>query len=98
MTNYLYSEESKDFTKRQKQPDLKLAIPGPSKMSMKFILGYSAALRVIKSKSIGKMEFLLNWSKDQKELNRILYRLRFFVFILFCHARSICRENISDRI
>lgn len=60
MTNYFYSEESKEFTKHQKQPDLKLAKLGPSTLTMKFILGYGAALSVIKSKSIGTVEFLLN--------------------------------------
>jgi hypothetical protein len=60
MINHLYSEDSKDFTKHQKQPGLKSAIPGPSQMTMKFIFGYSAALSVIKSKSLGKLEFLLN--------------------------------------
>lgn len=60
MINYPYSKDSKDFIKHQKQPDLKQAIPEPSKMTMKFILGYGAALSVIKSKSIGKMEILLN--------------------------------------
>lgn len=60
MMNYLYSENSKDFTKHQKQPDLKSAIPGPSQMTMKFILGYGAALRVLKSQSLGKLELLLN--------------------------------------
>lgn len=60
MINHFYSEDSKDFTKHQKQPDLKSADLGPSLMAMKFILGYSAALSVLKSKSLGKLELLLN--------------------------------------
>ena len=60
MINYFYSENSKDFTKHQKQADPKSAITGPSIMTMKFILGYNAALSVLKSKSIGKLKFLLN--------------------------------------
>jgi len=60
MTNYLYSEDSKDFTKHQKQPELKSASPGPSKMSLNFILGYGAALSILKTTKFGKFEFLLN--------------------------------------
>lgn len=33
---------------------------GPSKLAIKNILGYSAALRVMKTASIGKMKLLLN--------------------------------------
>lgn len=59
MTNYFYSEEFKDFPKSQKQQQ-KLQYTKPSKLSLQFVLGYGAALRVLKSRSIGNMKVLMN--------------------------------------
>lgn len=59
MANYFYSEEFQDFPKSEKKPPPKLKL-GPSKMTMKFILGYGAALSVIKSAQIGNIKILLN--------------------------------------
>ena len=59
MANYFYSEEFQDLSKSQKKQALKLNL-GPSKMTIKFILGYGAALKVIKSSKIGAMKILMN--------------------------------------
>lgn len=45
-------------SKNRKHKNFSIAIP--SKYSMKIILGYSAALRVIKSKHVGDIECILN--------------------------------------
>ena len=60
MANYFYPEEFKDFPKSQKQKDAKNASPAPSKLTVKFVLGYGAALSVIQSDILGKMKILLN--------------------------------------
>jgi hypothetical protein len=60
MTNYLYSEEFQDLLKSQKKQDIKLRLAGPSAFTMKFIMGYGAALSVIKTTSIGSTKILLN--------------------------------------
>ena len=60
MTNYFYPEDFQDFPKSQKKQDTKLKVMGPSKMTMKFIMGYGAALSVIKTQSIGDTKILLN--------------------------------------
>ena len=60
MTNYFYSEEFQDFTKSQKKQDTKPRFNGPSKLTMKFILGYGSALSVIKTQSIGSTKIMLN--------------------------------------
>jgi hypothetical protein len=60
MTNYLYSEEFQDLSKSQKKHDLKPCFTSPSNLTMKFILGYGAALSVIKTSTIGHMKILLN--------------------------------------
>jgi len=59
MANYFYPEEFQDFPKNKKRnaPTIKL---GPSKMTVKFILGYGAALKVIKTNKIGSIKILLN--------------------------------------
>ena len=60
MTNYLYSEEFQDLSKSQKKQDIKPRLIGPSELTMKFILGYGAALSVIKTNTIGSTKILLN--------------------------------------
>lgn len=60
MTNYFYSDEFKDFPKSQKQLKPKYHITQPSKLTIQFVLGYGAALSVIKSRSIGSMKILMN--------------------------------------
>ena len=60
MTNYFYSEEFQDFPKSKKQQNTKPGQLSPSNLTMKFILGYGAALSVIKSKSLGNMKILMN--------------------------------------
>lgn len=57
MANYFYSEEFQDLSKSQKTKALNL---GPSKMTINFILGYGAALKVMKSSKIGNMKILMN--------------------------------------
>ena len=59
MANYLYSEEFQDFPKSQKRQAPKYNI-GPSQLTLKFVIGYGAALTVIKSSKIGNMKILLN--------------------------------------
>ena len=60
MTNYFYSEEFKNFPKSQKKQDAKPSPSGPSKLTIQFILGYGAALSVIRTESLGQMKILLN--------------------------------------
>jgi hypothetical protein len=60
MTNYFYSEEFQDFPKSKKQQNTKQSQLSPSHFTMSFVLGYSAALSVIKSKSIGNLKILMN--------------------------------------
>lgn len=60
MQNYFYSEEFQDLSKNKKQHGKKPACQGPSEMTMKFILGYGAALSVIKTNCIGNMKILMN--------------------------------------
>lgn len=60
MTNYFYSEEFQDFPKSQKKQNTKPRFAGPSKLTMQFVLGYGAALSVIKTQSIGSMKILMN--------------------------------------
>lgn len=45
-------------TKKNERTDLHLHLP--SKFTLKFILGYSAALKVIKLHSLGNSEVILN--------------------------------------
>lgn len=59
MAKYIYPEEFQDFPKSQKKQAICPKV-GPSKMTLNFILGYGAALMVIKSAKIGKMKILLN--------------------------------------
>jgi len=60
MTNYFYSEEFQDFPKSKKQRNTKQSHPLPSHFTMSFIIGYGAALSIIKSKSIGNLKILMN--------------------------------------
>ena len=60
MTNYFYSEEFKDLPKSQKKKEIKPAVIGPSKIALQFILGYGAALSIIKTEYLGNMKILLN--------------------------------------
>ena len=60
MTNYFYPEEFKDIPKSQRKQDTKPCLAGPSIITMKIILGYGAALKVIKSETIGNVKILLN--------------------------------------
>ncbi len=59
MTNYFYSEEFQDYPKSEKRQAPKNNI-GPSQLTLKFVIGYGAALSVIKSSKIGNMKILLN--------------------------------------
>lgn len=59
MANYFYPEDFQDYTKSQKKPIQKLNF-GPSKMTIKFILGYGAALYVIRTSRIGDIKILMN--------------------------------------
>lgn len=59
MAKYLYPEEFQDFPKSQKKHTISPKA-GPSKMTLSFILGYGAALIVIKSAKIGSIKILLN--------------------------------------
>ena len=60
MANYFYSEEFQDFPKSQKKQKAPKHDIGPSQLTLKFVIGYGAALSVIKSSKIGKMNILLN--------------------------------------
>jgi hypothetical protein len=60
MTNYVYPEEFQDLPKNKNKAFVKPVPVGPSPMTMKFILGYGAALSVIKSNKIGNLKILLN--------------------------------------
>jgi hypothetical protein len=60
MTNYFYPEDFQDLSKSQKKHDLKPRLSVPSELTMKFILGYGAALSVIKTNTIGSTKILLN--------------------------------------
>ena len=62
MATYFYPEEFQDIPKSQKK-QTKSPKAGPSKLTLNFILGYGAALTVIKSAKIGNMKILLNWKK-----------------------------------
>jgi len=59
MANYFYSEEFQDYPKSKKRKVTKHNI-GPSQLTLKFVIGYGAALSVIKSSKIGNMKILLN--------------------------------------
>ncbi len=59
MAKYFYPEEFQDIPKSpKKQPISPKA--GPSKLTLNFIIGYGAALTVMKSAKIGNMKILLN--------------------------------------
>lgn len=60
MRNYLYPEDYQDLSKSQKKHDRKPRRYGPSILTMKFIMGYGAALSVIKTNTIGETRILLN--------------------------------------
>ena len=60
MANYVYPEEFQDLPKSEPKEYTRLTGIGPSPLTMKLILGYGAALKVIKSRKIGNMKILLN--------------------------------------
>jgi len=54
-------EESKDLPSNQKMSYQNEASNyKPSKLTMKFVFGYAAALKVLKTESLGNVNFLLN--------------------------------------
>jgi len=54
-------EESKDLPNNQKISNQNEAFKyQPSKLTMKFVFGYAAALKVLKTESLGSVNFLLN--------------------------------------
>jgi hypothetical protein len=54
-------EESKDLPNNQKISNhIKDSECQPSKLTMKFVYGYAAALKVLKTESLGSVNFLLN--------------------------------------
>jgi len=61
MTNYFTPDDFQDL-KKQKVPktNLEQFSARPSGFTMKIIFGYSAALQILKSKDIGKIEILNN--------------------------------------
>ena len=61
MIKYFTPEESKEIPQNQKvEKSIKQTGCQPSKLTMKFVLGYAAALKIIKTDSIGNMNILLN--------------------------------------
>lgn len=60
MTNYFYHEDFQEIPKNKKRREQKHEGVWPSKLSLRLILGYGAALSVIESKSLGNVEILLN--------------------------------------
>ena len=61
MANDLYFENYQDVPKHKKKYDKAGPAPkSPSTMTMIFILGYAAALKVIKTKTVGDIMILLN--------------------------------------
>ena len=59
MAKYFYPEELQDFPKSKNTKPAKHRI-GPSELTIKFIMGYGAALTVLKSKKIGNIKILMN--------------------------------------
>jgi len=61
MTNYFTPEDFQDL-KKQKIPktNSELLNYSPSDFTMKIIIGYSAALQILKSNEIGKIEIVNN--------------------------------------
>jgi hypothetical protein len=61
MIKYFTPKESKDSPKNQKPAgNNNQSGFGPSKLTMSMILGYSAALKVIKTNTLGNLDILLN--------------------------------------
>ncbi len=61
MIKYFTPKESKDSPKINKKTGSKKQNGiGPSKLTMSIILGYSAALKVIKTNTLGNLDILLN--------------------------------------
>ncbi len=61
MIKYFTPNESKDITKKQKSNSgIKETGFSPSKLSLSFVFGYSAALKVIKTNTLGNLDILLN--------------------------------------
>lgn len=61
MTNFFTPNEFQDL-KKQKTPHKVASVSGlkPSVLTMKVILGYNAALEVLKSKNYGNIGILIN--------------------------------------
>ena len=61
MTNYSTPDESQDFLKSRISTDnLFQNVPKPSELTMNFIFGYSAALKILKTVNFGNVKILLN--------------------------------------
>jgi hypothetical protein len=61
MIKYFTPEESKDLPNNQKiNNHIKQTNCQPSKLTLNFVFGYAAALKVIKTDSLGSMNILLN--------------------------------------
>jgi hypothetical protein len=61
MIKYFTPEESKDIPHNQTvKNSIEQTGCQPSKLTMNFVMGYAAALKVVKTNSIGNMNILLN--------------------------------------
>jgi hypothetical protein len=61
MIKYFTPKESKDSPKNQQPTGSKKQNGfGPSKLAMSMIFGYSAALKVVKTNTLGNLDILLN--------------------------------------
>jgi len=61
MQNIITPSEFQELIKNKKIPDYLLKPEAnPSKMTLSLIMGYSAALNVLKTKNAGKISLLLN--------------------------------------
>jgi hypothetical protein len=61
MMNYFTPEEKQDYSKKKKVKKAP-AVTGckPSPLALQFVFGYAAALTILKTKSIGNLNILLN--------------------------------------
>jgi hypothetical protein len=61
MIKHFTPNESKDISKNKKSDsDLNKNGFNPSKLALSFVFGYSAALKVIKTNTLGNLDILLN--------------------------------------
>lgn len=61
MTDYSTPDESQDFLRSRITTDnVFQKLPKPSELTMNFILGYSAALTILKTARFGNVKILLN--------------------------------------